>query len=186
MMIMEESDVVLGEEVVEDSEVLVEDREGVGGGVSQAKAIDPFITASEVLSSSRLLGLFASLCLGGHVSELSRKSGLPLSTTLRILKKLEGVGVVEVVRGLDRRKKFYRLTKLGEEVVKHVRRVITNSVNGEKESQYIYVREVDFNKLAKDLGINVSLLAALLNASKIERRGLSFSDGAYYKWVLPT
>ncbi|MEM1704009.1 MAG: winged helix-turn-helix domain-containing protein [Zestosphaera sp.] len=143
-----------------------------------AYTIDPYAIASEVLSSNRLLRIFAVLRLGGCATDISRESGVPPSSTLRFLRRLAEAGVVEVVSGLDRRKKFYKLSDLGMDVLKHVKHVITDSVDNKGSDKYVYVEENKFSDLARKLGVDVELLARLLNASK-ERK----THEVLYRWA---
>ncbi|MEM0297087.1 MAG: helix-turn-helix domain-containing protein [Zestosphaera sp.] len=168
------------EDVDESVEDVDEDDGEVIEGVAKPayKPVDPYITASEVLSGGRLLKIFAVLCSGGCATEISRGSGIPLSSALRFLRRLAEVGVVEVVSGLDRRKKFYKLTSLGMDVLKHVKRIITDSVDNKESDKYVYVEESNFKDLARKLGVDVELLARLLNASK-ERKTYE----VFYYWA---
>jgi len=146
--------------------------------VKHAYTIDPYATASEVLSSNRLLRIFAVLRLGGCATDISRESGVPPSSTLRFLRRLAEAGVVEVVSGLDRRKKFYKLSDLGMDVLKYVKHVITDSVDNKGSDKYVYVEEYKFSDLARKLGVDVELLARLLGASK-ERK----THEVLYRWA---
>jgi len=143
-----------------------------------AYTIDPYAIASEVLSSNRLLRIFAVLRLGGCATDISRESGVPPSSTLRFLRRLAEAGVVEVVSGLDRRKKFYKLSDLGMDVLKYVKHVITDSVDNKGSDKYVYVEEHKFSDLARKLGVDVELLARLLGASK-ERK----THEVLYRWA---
>lgn len=173
-------------------EDLIKSEGGVGESGSEkaegaAGAVEA--VASEILGSRKLLAVFARLCDRGKCIREIAGRDLPQSTVRSILLRLARAGVVEVSKGIDRRKRIYILSSFGLEVLEAIRTYIRDRVTCREpdrtivadlkilQSRVCYVSESELSRLADNLGQEVYVIARLLNASRIEKGG-----GAFYIW----
>ena len=103
-------------------------------------------------------------CEGGEVK------AIPRATKYRLLKRLAELGYLEVLEGVDRRYRFYRLTKEG---LAYKRYVIQQALRYLKQVGDILFEEVrvplgKFNAVSCKIGLPPKLLLKALNA-RVER-----------------
>ncbi len=102
---------------------------------------------------------------------------LPQSTAYRILKRLRELGLVEAYRGLDYRKRYYKLTELGHRVANKLKEMLLELLrrSAEKKSDKLVIEASKLEELAKNIGIETGLLIEALGL----RRAKNYY-GAYY------
>ncbi len=165
---------------------------------------DVDVLASEILTNRKLLAVFlelgerpkqakelvsASVYVKakvkdryGDYEEKTIPKKLPQSTMYRLLKKLVSVGLAEAYKGIDYRKRYYKLTELGDKVLNKVLATIKESLKNhmdkvsdyykaglEEYEGYRVLEEKQFNKVVTKLfGVKPSLIIKLLNAVRKE------------------
>jgi len=179
-------------------------------GMARKVLTDVDVLASEILTNKKLLAVFLELGerpkqakelvsariyvkakvkdrYGDYEKYVGKK--LPQSTMYRLLKKLVNTGLAEVYRGIDFRKRYYKLTELGKKVLNKVLEVIKETLKDymdkidyeytkqyevlSKYKGYRVLTESEFkNVVAKLFSVNPSLIIKLLNAIK-ERKSYS-------------
>ncbi len=174
---------------------------GFGKGVEGRSVLsDAEVLASEIIGNKKLLAIFVRLgskprsakeLVNVSVFEVVKKRDryggyseevvavrLPQTTMYRLLKRLVDVGLVEVRRGIDYRKKYYRLTDLGREVLGKVKGLIKQAMRDLYvspsslgiSSKYKAVSVGRFKDFVKNqLGLDPSDVALILGASKFEK-----------------
>lgn len=84
---------------------------------------DAEIMAAEVVDDPRLLAIILALSarprpakelVGIRIRQRGRLRALPESTAYRLLGRLRELGLVETHKGIDYRKRYYKLSALGE------------------------------------------------------------------------
>ena len=95
---------------------------------------------------------------------------LPPSTAYRVLKRLRELGLVEAYRGVDYRKRYYKLTELGRKVADKLREILQDYLkrNAERKEGKHVLEEHRIEKLAKRIGVEPSLLVRSLGLRKVE------------------
>jgi len=167
---------------------------------------DPEILAAEILSNKKYLAVFLKLAkrpktakelvnsyimvkrkvkseYGSYYEEKWVATKFPRSTMYRVLKRLKELGLIEVYKALDYRKKYYRLTDLGKQVLEKVIKTIKESLKSELEPAknirympeeyegYRGLGEYSFKELIyKKLGLPLNDIIAALNVEKVKVR----------------
>ncbi|RLE86702.1 MAG: hypothetical protein DRJ96_06560 [Thermoprotei archaeon] len=157
-----ERDWEMEEEEWEEPELEEEERELV---------TDADVLAAEALTNRRLLTLLLMLASGPKYAS-SIAEVIPHSTAHRLLRKLEELGVVASYKGVDGRRRYYKLTERGEAVLNNVTRVLRNYVAklfrkyGKRVSSG-YILEPGLLKKAveEQLGVPLSLIVGFLGLS---------------------
>ena len=85
---------------------------------------------------------------------------IPQSTLYRLLGRLKRAGLVEEYRGLDARRRYYRLTGLGHQVYERVRAHILRAL--EARANEGVVAWQDYEEIARGLGQPPEKLASIL------------------------
>ena len=102
---------------------------------------------------------------------------LPESTARRLLKRLVEIGLIEVYRGIDRRRRYYKLTATGESVARKlvslvVDRLRRHAIRGSSRML------LDVEKLREEayrLGVSPRLLVEVLGLKRVKS-----GDRVYY------
>lgn len=79
--------------------------------------LEPRAILRDLHRKSRRLGIFLMVSAGHTVSETSEDLGIPLTTVIYHVKRLEKMGLIRRIEGLDKRGKRYTVTELGEKVL---------------------------------------------------------------------
>jgi len=98
---------------------------------------------------------------------------LPQSTAYRILKRLRELGLVEAYRGLDYRKRYYKLTELGRNVAEKLKELLIEklkTVARIENGKYL----VTENKIEETIRLEASLVAEALGLRKGETYGKTY------------
>jgi len=179
-------------------------------GMARKVLTDVDVLASEILTNKKLLAVFLELGerpkqakelvsariyvktkvkdrYGDYVEKFVPKD-LPQSTMYRLLKKLVNTGLAEVYRGIDFRKRYYKLTELGKKVLDKVLGTIKETLkdrmdkvseyaerykNLRKYEGYRVLTDSEFNNVViKLFGVKPILIIKLLNAVR-ERKDYS-------------
>ena len=95
---------------------------------------------------------------------------LPQSTAYRVLKRLRELGLVKVYRGLDYRKRYYKLTELGQRVAEKLRGMILEKLKhiAEKKDGKHVIRPSRLEELAREMGVEQDLLVEALGLVRVE------------------
>ena len=212
-----DEDEFLEEDFEEEEETSIEEKARERGRgekqARQAKVLsDPEILATEILSSRKHLAVFLKLagrpCTAKElvnssimvkvkrkarehyeevVKEEWRVKRLPKSTMYRILKRLKDLGLVEVYKGLDYRKRYYRLTDLGrkvlEKIVETIKETLRDDLKPSKELDleeykgYRGLSEEKFKELVYEkIRLPFRDVMKALNARRVK--------GSYYTYYL--
>ncbi len=105
------------------------------------------------------------------------KYRLPESTARRLLKRLVEIGLIEVYRGIDKRRRYYRLTATGESVIRKLTSLVVDrlrryAIRGSSGTL------LDIEKLREEayrLGVSPRLLVEVLGLKKVKS-----GDRVYY------
>ena len=142
------------------------------------------VLAAEILSNPKLLAVFLKLgvrpCAAkelvgvaileeqerGYSRSLERKK-IPQSTAYRLLKRLIEAELVEACRGIDRRKRYYKLTELGEKVLDKVVEVIKSALKQRLRGKKLEAREF-VNSVEETLRVPFELVAPYIKIKTIE------------------
>jgi len=142
------------------------------------------VLAAEILSNPKLLAVFLKLGVRpcatkelvgaaileeqerGYSRSLERKK-IPQSTAYRLLKRLVEAELVEACRGIDRRKRYYKLTKLGEKVLDKVVEVIKSTLKQRLRDKKLEAREF-VNSVEETLRVPFELVAPYIKIKTIE------------------
>ena len=98
---------------------------------------------------------------------------LPQSTAYRVLKRLRELGLVEAYRGLDYRKRYYKLTELGRNVAEKLKELLIEklkTVARIENGKYL----VTENKIEETIRLEASLVAEALGLRKGETYGKTY------------
>ena len=114
-------------------------------------------------------GIKAAKDFKGEYCEDGEIKTIPRATKYRLLKRLAELGYLETVEGVDKRYRFYRLTKEGlaykryviQQVLRHLKQI------GDSFLDEVRVPLSKFKKVSCKIGIPPNLLLKVLNA-KIE------------------
>jgi len=106
---------------------------------------------------------------------------LPQSTAYRVLKRLRELGLVEAYRGIDRRKRYYRLTGQGVKVAEKLKELILDRIRSRanREGGELAVEDHVLEEEAKKMGLRPQLLVKALGLMRMER-----NRNVYY--ILPS
>jgi DNA-binding PadR family transcriptional regulator len=107
---------------------------------------------------------------------------LPQSTAYRVLKRLRELGLVEAYRGVDFRKRYYKLTDLGVKVAEKLKEMILEKLREKAEKSHrtgkLIVSRSKVEESAEAIGVEPRVL--------IEALGLKRSKEDYGEpYVLP-
>jgi len=100
--------------------------------------------------------------------ERAEPSPIPASTLYRLLARLRRAGLAEEYRGLDARRRYYRLTRLGREVYERVRGHLLEVLRGKSRSNTLPWET--FEAVARSLRLDPQQLAEWLGL-RIAGRG---------------
>ena len=156
-------------------------RNGFGGlrVVTEAEVL-----AAEVASDKRLLAMILVLSsrprqakelVGVRFYEEGRwkQRTMPQSTAYRILKRLKELGLVEAYKGLDYRKRYYKLTELGRNVAEKLKELLIEklkTVARIENGKYL----VTESKIEETIRLEASLVAEALGLRKGETYGKTY------------
>ena len=96
---------------------------------------------------------------------------LPPSTAYRVLKRLRELGLVESYRGIDYRKRYYKLTEQGVKVAEKLKELILDRLRGRanREDGKLVIRDRILEEEAEKMGPEPQLLVEALGLKRIER-----------------
>ncbi len=111
-----------------------------------AVLIDEVAAVADILSKPNILLIMLYLKIVGPqtAAELARRTGLSESNTRRYLRNFARSGLIVYTVGLDGRKRFAKLTSMGERVVARLNDTLLNAIRecGKKEN-HIYDYGID-------------------------------------------
>jgi DNA-binding PadR family transcriptional regulator len=95
---------------------------------------------------------------------------MPPSTAYRALKRLRGLGLVETHRGVDFRKRYYKLTKLGQKVAEKVAALVRGKLKSaaKRHGGRYLLTEGDLEREARSMGVEPTLLVEALGLEQVE------------------
>ena len=171
----------------------VKSTENEGDSLVGSVVSEPEVIAAEILTNPKMLAVFLELGerpkaakelvnAGRYViKKVEGKYGtetkivklpLPTSTVYRILRKFVDTSLVRVYKGVDRRKKYYKLTEKGEKVLEKILQIIVDTLRkeGEKDEKrrgYRKLYYITFQKeVAKRFKVRPSLVMTLIGAER--------------------
>lgn len=167
------------------------DESGEGQVETRKQALsDAEIMAAEVVDDPRLLAIILALSarprpakelVGIKIRQRGRLRALPESTAYRLLGRLRELGLVETHKGIDYRKRYYKLSALGESVKEKIRELLLGilKTSASKEDGKLVISESMLEEKTQEIGIEPALL--------IEALGLKRATRGYgARYVLPS
>ncbi len=144
-------------------------------------SLDRDIMVAEMLSNRRLLTLLLHLGKPREFRVLTRF--IPESTLLRILRKLEKMGVAKRIPGIDRRRKWVKLTGEGMEIRNEALRLLKTKIArrmrkaedvfylsyGSKYEGYLAAELEKWRKIVEEIGVPREVLEEALEVKYAEK-----------------
>ena len=166
------------EYVVEEEE---EQRVPKKTAAEEKPSLDRDIMVAEMLSNRRLLTLLLHLGKPREFRALTRF--IPESTLLRILRKLEKMGVAKRIPGIDRRRKWVKLTGEGMEIRNEALRLLKTKIArrmrkaedvfylsyGSKYEGYLAAELEKWEKIVEEIGVPREVLEEALEVKYAEK-----------------
>ncbi len=144
-------------------------------------SLDRDIMVAEMLSNRRLLTLLLHLGKPREFKALTRY--IPESTLLRILRKLEEMGVAKRIPGIDGRRKWVKLTGEGMEIRNEALRLLKTRIArrmrkaedvfylsyGSKYEGYLAAELEKWRKIVEEIGVPRGVLEEALEVKYAEK-----------------
>ena len=195
---MVEDEFFVEEELEEEEEEWEKPRQNIGNEMGRGNTLethevsgilsDQEVLAIEIMSNRKLLAMLMALGSKPKNPRALVRKDIPQSTMYRLLRKLRDVGLVNQYKGIDFRKRYYKLTPLGLKVHDKIKEIIIEDVKRrakETRDGYYRIEHDQLKDISDKLGIPMGFIIQWLNAEKradswVDRGGERYYKGVYY------